>query len=168
MKKTNTKNKREPFFKTAEEFIASFTPQKFELYRIRKECFLLHEGQKEIIDTIHRESRTLPTYAGTYIGSEGNGSRGVFTPSFVLLELLAAHSSKKVFIDDKSAWLFLCDRDIFESGIVKKEKGLTIGDLVLVQNERDENLGYGLLQPGQVRIKNLRDRGDFLRREMKK
>ncbi|MBW2987614.1 hypothetical protein KY336_03620, partial [Candidatus Woesearchaeota archaeon] len=37
---------------------------------------------------------------------------------------------------------------------------------VLVQNKKDENLGYGkIVRKGKVFVLNLMDRGDFLRRE---
>ena len=149
---------------TAEAFITHFTNKIFEIYHIQGECFLLQEGQKELIDAIKKEQGILPHYAGIYLGKE---KKGGFEPSLALLEILSQHSQKKVAIDDKSAWLFLCGRDVFQQGVVKIYPGISEG-LVLVQNTRDENLGYGKLQRGQIRIKNILDRGDFLRREMRK
>lgn len=87
-----------------------------------------------------------------------------FQPSLAFLGLLAKSSSKKVFLNKKAEWLFLCNRNIFSDNITKlnTDKGL-----VLVQSERDENLGLGELiqQRGKLILKPLLDRGDFLRRE---
>ena len=67
--------------------------------------------------------------------------------------------------------MFLCGRNVLPSSIAKNPNGLTEG-LVLVQNERDENLGYGKIiddinnSPMRIVVKNFLDKGDFLRREM--
>ena len=81
--------------------------------------------------------------------------------------MVAKKTDRKIFVNRKTAWLFLCGRDIFGRGIVKSnvKKGLA-----LVQNEADENLGYGeiiadLGNKDKVVAKNLFDRGNFLRRE---
>ncbi len=97
---------------------------------------------------------------GVFLGEDS----GNFIPSLALLEILARQSTRKVFLNKKSEWLFLCGRDVFEQGIIRKN----VDDgLVLVQNEHDENLGYGrLYQKGKdLFVKNILDRGDFLRRE---
>jgi len=56
--------------------------------------------------------------------------------------------------------MFLCGRDAFADNIVKANVN---SGLVLVQNEKDENLGLGILN--EKGIRNILDRGDFLRRE---
>ena len=160
------------FFKTCEECIEYFSDtadtaaepifvQSREIYRLRNECFLLKKGMRELIEAVHQEKKILPVHAGIFLGKE---KKGRFEPSLALLEILAPHSQKKAVIDEKSAWLFLCGRDVFISGILS-DPSLEPGELVLVQNQRDENLGYGRICSGTVKIKNLLDRGDFLRRE---
>ncbi|MFH1505611.1 MAG: hypothetical protein ABIE94_01325 [archaeon] len=83
-----------------------------------------------------------------------------FRPSLTLLDWISKRTEKKAFVNKKAEWMFLCGRDVFYNNIVKKnvESGL-----VLVQNEKDENIGLGILSGGG--IKNIIDRGDFLRRE---
>jgi ribosome biogenesis protein Nip4 len=115
--------------------------------------------------------------AGVYLGEE----KQRFEPSAALLELIAAKTpGHKAVVDEKSAWLFLCGRDVFTQGILKRGEPTPSGFL-LIQNELDENLGYGIVaakkpelkkngrvkerRPSSVAIKNLLDRGHFLRRE---
>jgi len=149
--------------KTAEEFIEHFTEKKIDIYRIKNECFLLDKDQKEIIDIIQKEKKIMPKHAGTFLGKE---SKSRFAPSLALLELLSKlskYSDKKAVINEKSSWLFLCGRDVFAKSVISSPES----GLVLVQNGRDENLGLGKLEKGMIRIMNLMDRGDFLRRESK-
>lgn len=98
--------------------------------------------------------------AGILLGEEHRG----FTPTPALVELIASKSSHKTTVDEKGAWLFLCGRDLFRKAILGTVKPTRHG-LVLVQNSRDENLGYGKIGKGQVAVKNILDRGFYLRRE---
>lgn len=84
-----------------------------------------------------------------------------FKPSVYLLEILSKKTKNKVFINEKAEWLFLCGRDVFTKSVVKDE---STEDVFLVQNEKDENLGLGKKTRTGM-IKNIIDRGDFLRRE---
>lgn len=107
-------------------------------------------------------------YAGLYLGKLKNG---VFFPSFNLLNLLANVAANKVVVDRKTAWLFICGRDIFASGVVKAIGSKHKGQSTLIINEFNECLGFGRitgdLEGGvdKVVIKNVLDVGDFLRRE---
>jgi ribosome biogenesis protein Nip4 len=110
-------------------------------------------------------------YAGTYLGKVKNGK---FFPSFTLLRLLAEGKANKVVVDKKAAWLFICGRDVFQTGIVAVYGSRKKGDHVLVLNEFGECLGFGRIvggfggaaKKGEVAIKNVSDVGDFLRREI--
>ena len=100
-----------------------------------------------------------PYSAGLYLGMGRN-----FVPTPALLTLLARHSKRKAFLkDDKTEWLFVCGRDIFHDGFTSE---LTEG-LVLVQNQRDENLGLAKITKGKegLLLKNILDRGNYLRHE---
>ena len=94
----------------------------------------------------------------------GRIDKGNFVPSFFLLEMLVEVTDKKVILNDKAEWLFLCGRDAFSKSYLTKAPDYE-GE-VLVLNGRGELLGYGHLSGSGV--KNLLDRGDFLRREMNK
>lgn len=126
--------------------------------RLGKQCFL----------TLPRHNKLIAKYrkslvsAGIYLGEENKRLR----PSPALLEHIAALTDEhKVVVDEKAAWLFLCGRDLFTKSIISRGVPTRRG-FVLVQNSRDENLGFGLAKRrGNVAVKNLLDRGFFLRRE---
>jgi ribosome biogenesis protein Nip4 len=71
-------------------------------------------------------------------------------------------------VDDKAEWLFLCGRDVFGKSVVKANVN---SGIALVVNSKKEVLGYGkitgeLKNKERVFVKNILDRGDYLRREM--
>ncbi len=107
-------------------------------------------------------------YAGLYLGKVKNG---VFFPSFNLLSMLQDVATNKVFLNRKAAWLFICGRDVFRSGIMRACGSQRKGDRTLVMNEYGECLGFGKIiqgldeEGGRVVIENFLDVGDFLRRE---
>ena len=75
--------------------------------------------------------------------------------------MLAKTDAKKAWLNSKSAWLFVCKRPALAASITKNQA--KAGELVLVMNEYDECIGYGLFDGKN--IKNYFDIGDFLRRE---
>jgi ribosome biogenesis protein Nip4 len=108
-------------------------------------------------------------YAGVYLGAVKGAS---FFPSFLLLTMIAKTKANKLVIDKKTAWLFICGRDIFKKGILKANN-LRKDDYALILNERNECLGWGNItcnlsketEGNKVAVKNILDIGDFLRRE---
>lgn len=126
--------------------------------------FLLDKRLKEIADRAFY-------YAGTYLGKI---KRGRFFPSFSFLAMLVEGKSNKVVVDDKSAWLFVCGRDVFRRGVLRVNSMLRKGDYTLVINGYGECLGFGRILSGlngavnsdEVVVKNVSDVGDFLRREI--
>ena len=109
-------------------------------------------------------------YAGTYLGKVKNGK---FFPSFNLLTMLAKGEANKIIVDKKSAWLFICGRDLFRQGILAVRGSRNKGDHILVLNEFNECLGFGKIISSLdetaktgVAVKNISDIGDFLRREV--
>jgi len=120
-------------------------------------------GKKHYLVDDSLDVDLIPKSIGVFLGEESKE----FKPSLALLELIAKKSDRKIFIDDKAEWLFLCGRDLFGKSI--KKANVSEG-LLLVQNLRDENLGLGkvvnnLKIKDKVVVKNVIDRGDFLRRE---
>lgn len=110
-------------------------------------------------------------YAGIYLGKVKNGK---FFPSFNLLAMLAESEANKVVVDKRTAWLFICGRDIFRTGILAVRGSRKKGDPVLVLNGSENCLGFGRIvsslagaaRKGEVAVKNISDIGDFLRREI--
>jgi ribosome biogenesis protein Nip4 len=107
-------------------------------------------------------------YAGLYLGEVKSGT---LYPSFNLLNMLVDSASNKVVLDRKSAWLFICGRDVFKKGISRYFGARQKGQYVLVLNEFGECLGFGKIienldiLDNKLVIENLFDVGDFLRRE---
>lgn len=107
-------------------------------------------------------------YVGLYLGKLKNG---MFFPSFNFLNILVGVAANKIVVDQKAAWLFICERDIFRTGIVKVMGSKRKGEATLVLNEFGECLGFGKIlediggTEGRIAVKNVLDVGDFLRRE---
>ena len=99
---------------------------------------------------------------GLYLGEEHQG----FSPSPALIDLISRlpdAQSKKVFINKKAEWLFLCGRNVLSESILRNPSNLNEG-LVLVQNEHDENLGYGQFKrEDNLIIRHILDKGKYLR-----
>jgi ribosome biogenesis protein Nip4 len=110
-------------------------------------------------------------YAGTYLGKVKNGR---FFPSFNLLAMLAKCKADKIVVERKAAWLFICGRDVFRSGVLTAHGSRRKGDYALVMNEFGECLGFGKItcsldaavKGAEVVVQNISDVGDFLRREL--
>lgn len=107
-------------------------------------------------------------YAGMYLGKTKEGR---FFPSFIFLQMISECRANKVIIDDKTAWLFICGRDVFRKGIAEIHGSGKKGSYTLVMNRHGECLGFGRIscdlsdmKKGVV-IRNIADVGDFLRRE---
>jgi ribosome biogenesis protein Nip4 len=132
---------------------------------VKKEIryFLLNTNLKR---QIHQEF----FYAGVYLGKV-RGSR--FFPSFPLLTMIADFKANKTVVDKKTAWLFICGRDIFKKGILQLRGTERKGEYTLILNEYNECLGFGKIlcnirkEKGENKtvVKNILDIGDFLRRE---
>jgi ribosome biogenesis protein Nip4 len=109
-------------------------------------------------------------YAGLYLGK---AKQGKFFPSFNLLNMLAKNNANRIIVDRKTAWLFICGRDILGRGILKVLGSGKKHTNVLVLNEFGECLGFGRIvgpltdksRLDQLAVNNVSDVGDFLRRE---
>jgi ribosome biogenesis protein Nip4 len=142
------------------KFIAQFTKQNVvddaKVKQIGHDYFLLQPETAAALKSI----RLPPLHAGLYLG---NFREKTSKPSINLLKLLAKTDARKVWLNEKGAWLFVCKRPAFAASITKAEA--QPNDLVLVLNEMGECIGYGLYDG--TRVKNYYDIGDFLRRERK-
>jgi ribosome biogenesis protein Nip4 len=146
------------------EFIKQFTEEEIaekdeKIIKVGDSYYLVKDELLEVMNGIGEECQHI----GTYLGEDEK-------PSLALLEMLAKKSRRKIFVDEKGGFLFICGRDLMGGSI--KEWVVNEG-LVLVQNMKDENLGYGKVvgnfgNKDSIVVKNLLDRGHFLRREMHK
>ena len=109
-------------------------------------------------------------YAGVYLGK---AKEGKFFPSFNLLGMLAKVGANRIVLDRKSAWLFICGRDVLRKSIVRVQGPGRMDTNTLVINEFGECLGFGRIVENlsggegnnQIAVRNVSDLGDFLRRE---
>jgi ribosome biogenesis protein Nip4 len=104
------------------------------------------------------------TYAGALLGQE---RKGKIKPSALYLQYLALTSDRKVIVNEKASWLFVCGRDIQGKNVLESPT-MENGDWVLVCNAAEECLGYGkvhIKEDTLVTVHNLYDIGDYLRRE---
>ena len=144
------------------QFNASIPLDESRIVRNRNRYYLLSKKLKQQVPKNF-------FYAGAYLGAVKGAS---FFPSFLLLTMIAETKANKLVVDKKTAWLFICGRDIFKKGIVKGNM-LKKGDYTLILNERNECLGFGKItcnlrgetDANKVVVKNILDIGDFLRRE---
>jgi ribosome biogenesis protein Nip4 len=151
------------------DFVAQFDTNipldKNHVVRNRNRYYLLSKEMK------HQVPKNF-FYAGAYIGAVKGAT---FFPSFLLLTIIAETNANRLMVDKKTAWLFICGRDIFKKGIVKGDR-LKKGDYTLILNEHNECLGFGKTtctlreeaDKNKVVVKNILDIGDFLRREKRK
>jgi ribosome biogenesis protein Nip4 len=87
-----------------------------------------------------------------------------FIPSFPLLDHIAKHTEQIITVDEKTAYLFTCGRDIFGNQVEHKPKG----DMMIVTNQHKEVMGVARNDKIKGMYKNILDRGIFLRQEMNK
>jgi len=109
-------------------------------------------------------------YVGVFLGK---AKEGKFFPSFNLLSMLAKEGGNRVILDRKSAWLFICGRDVLAKSILRIHGSAKKNTNTLVLNEFGECLGFGRIvgklsgdgESDELAVRNVSDVGDFLRRE---
>jgi len=112
-----------------QDFIQQFTDKKIETTKLENKYFLADKELIKLKETI----KQTPYAIGLFLGED---TKKGFRPSPALLELIAKSSEKKIVVNKKAEWLFLCGRDIFSKSIVRKN---TRKGVALIQNEIDEN-----------------------------
>ena len=140
-------------------FVKKFTDQEIKFVKIGKRFFL--ENKKLEKERLNVKEK----YFGLFLGQEENEK---FVPSFVLLEILSKISNEKIFVKDIGEIDFLYGKHLRVRHVLRIEGEKKIGFLKLVQNENDENLGYGKFvgEEGKIQVlKHRMDRGIFLKRD---
>lgn len=141
--------------KELKDFLDEFEDVNLDLSRVKKEAkdiYLIPEKIEKIIS----QSREEPVSAGILLG---NIVKKFFVPTPNILELINKQTSQKIIVNDKTAWLFICGRDVFNEGIIKIEN--KNARMVLVLNEKKEILGVAKNFKNQ--FKNIYDIGIFVR-----
>ncbi len=135
------------------------------IVKIGKNYYFADESLKHVREKIKRDVFSL----GVFIGQDSGKH---FDPSPALIDMLAKmdkSGNRKIYIASKVEGLFLYGRNILKDSISRNPNNIDSG-YVFVQNEQDENLGFGIFQQQgeQVIVKNLLDKGFYLRKEAKK
>ncbi len=113
------------------------------------------------------DERLLPLFlkkpysVGIYLGRE----KKEFEASVALLDLLKS-TKRKMVINEKAEWLFLCGRDVMAESMVSCPVN---EGKVIVCNERDEVLGLGIIMDApthsarpDIAAKNILHKGWYL------
>ena len=151
--------------KVIQEFIAQFTQQEIlyadYVYQLGKEWYL-------VVPELLRMGKALPrqpVFVGQFLGRQTPAG---FFPGVDVLRLLVKTDAPRIFVTDKSAWLFVCGKNVLQPSITKTQGKMIEGQLVLVMLN-DECLGYGRVEKSLAGadgvVKRVFDIGDFLRRE---
>ncbi len=135
------------------------------ILKIGKNYYYADESLKGLRSKINRDVFS----AGLYLGCDSGKH---FDPSPALIDMLSKmdkSGSRKIYVNTKVEGLFLYGRNILKESISRNPNNIDSG-YVFVQNEADENLGFGIFQQQgqQIIIKNLLDKGFYLRKEQKR
>ncbi|MBL7051458.1 MAG: hypothetical protein ISS01_00035 [Nanoarchaeota archaeon] len=144
-------------------FVSKFTDKKIKFIKIGIRYFLDNkELEKNRLDVKEK-------FFGLLLGHDEEVDK--FTPSFGLLDLLSKMSNEKIFVKDIGEMDFLYGKHLRVRHVLRIEGEKKIGFLKLVQNEHDENIGYGKYvgEEGKIQVlKHRMDRGIFLKRDKEK
>lgn len=129
-----------------------------EIIKINDKRFIINT---ELLNSIKDRSRLV--YIGTFIGR----TKKTWKPSTILLEHVSKEDeTNKIWVNDQTAWLFVCGRDIFIENVIKSSPQIISGLHYLVINNND---CLGVVRVDTINnmtiMKNIFDVGDFLRRE---
>lgn len=123
----------------------------------RKEVFITNRSTSNTLDIIEKE----PYFTGLYIG-DIKGNR--FLLGLEGASIISSYSDKKIIVDKKTEQLVLYGRDIFSKSAHGLPKNVQVNEKILIMNEYDECIGVGIVEKGDILIKNISDRGWYLRK----
>jgi len=133
----------------------------FKSGKLIKKSRFLYLVDNELFDYINETSDDFFS-AGILLGE----FKKYFTPSPEFSNILSKLSPKKIFVNKKSEWMFLCGKNILKKGIIKNEQELDRG-LVFIQTELNENIGLGQFSmKNDGSIENIIDKGAYIRKEI--
>lgn len=133
---------------SVESFTSVFTSEVPVYVRCGSEVYFGSECPSYPAPLLYTSSRL-----GFFVGSS-------FKPAIALLNWLSSRTERVAVVNEHSAWLFTCRKNILKEGIVSNP--CSEGS-VLVVNEFGDVLGWGVISGAG--ITNKFDIGDFLRRE---
>ncbi len=126
-------------------------------------CTIPEKHCKELNNTLFFQPVTFPPSKEEAVGGGiilAKKEKERIIPSFYLLE----HFAKQIpviEVDEKTAYLFTCGRDIFKKNVILPAPQKKY----IVVNEQKEVLG--VVKEDRAMLKNVLDRGIFLRQELR-
>lgn len=141
-------------------FVRGFSNQEMDnVVKIGRNYFLTTQDLINIKENVNKDIFSMGIFMGEH--------KDRFYPSPACVDIISSLSdatARKIMVNKKAEWLFLCGRNILMESVTKNPHSITEG-LVLVQNERNENLGYGLFRKEgkDLVVRNLLDKGKYLR-----
>jgi ribosome biogenesis protein Nip4 len=147
-----------------EEFCKLFTEEQIpNVVRIGKRYFYDPHG----LLAYAQEHRMDPFGVGLFLGEQ----KQQFLPTSALVDLLAQRCDKRVAVGNKSAWLYLCGRDVLMDGVLTPGVHAD-GDYVIVTDIDERVIGAGRVvghynpqMRNKIYVKHVIDKGEYLRRE---
>lgn len=146
------------------EFGINFeVPSHLSLRAIGHQLHLFTADQVKLVD-----AKQPVAGGGIYLGEI---NKNKFTPSTQFIDMFLKDSQYSVTVDDKTAYLYLCGRDIIEASGIQVD--VSDDCHILVKDQQGNILGYGITENpkksySHIVVKNKYDKGILLRREMKK
>ena len=142
-------------------FIQQFSKTTIPSIKIGDAFFLKNDRLEEIC-----LPKIDPVLFGCYLGKNKNKE---FHPSFNLLEILSDFTNEKIIVNDRGEIDFLYGKHLRKRHVISIKGSQKKNKLKLVQNQLDENLGYGLFigiskDRAQI-LKHIIDRGVFIKRD---
>ncbi|MGM5480040.1 MAG: hypothetical protein ACQESC_01110 [Nanobdellota archaeon] len=151
--------------------ITAFAKELCDPSNIFKQDIEIHKGiAVEIpphITTLIQQISETPLHKGKIIG---RFKHNTFIPSTTLLERIQQHTTKYIKVDENTAWLFTCARDIFPENII--ERGYEANNyttkkvLVIDNNKRVIGIAKRQKRTAGTIYKNIIDIGKALRDEI--
>ncbi len=120
------------------------------IIKLHKAIYLLNSSAQQQIDKLQEE----PISAGLLLGT----LKPRFSPSIALLQLITPRTKKKIILNEKASWLFVCGRDILEENILS---GDAKAREVIVEDEHGQTLG--LAKKTSRFYKNIKNSGELLK-----
>ena len=132
------------------DFTRKFTEEKIDYILIDKRFYLVNEDLSLLLPKIDINCESVGVFLGKMVKTH-------FVPSLPLIQWIGERTKSLAQIDEKSSWLFICGRDVFNDSILSCSVGK---GHVIVQNDKNEVLGYGFKD--SKGIANNRHIGEYL------
>ena len=144
------------------EYVTQWTNQELDyenIISIGRDFYLVTAEVKATIEQLDRPPHSAGIHIGTF--------HRTFTPSLALINIIGKTTTKKIIVEDKQGWLFICGRDLFTKDLPITET-LRHEQQLIIQNEHGDILGLAQKKrdkTGKSIFAPVIDLGDYIRRD---